>query len=99
MEKFREKIVKTADKALGWVNEYLEDKVNDLNKINNAIKVVQLGVKMEHMNQLKEQNKKSLAIRLLKFLPDKETRMEYIKLTNPEIKPLLLKKPEIKKQV
>jgi len=97
MEKFREKIVKTADKALGWVNEYLEDKVNDLNKINNAIKVVQLGVKMEHMNQLKEQNKKSLAIRLLKFLPDKEIRMEYIKLTNPEIKPLLLKKPEIKR--
>jgi len=95
-KEFRDGILNRAKKALNCIDEYFEGKDIDDQKIRNAIRMVQFGVKIEHMNQIKDHNDKSLAIRLLKFLPDKDTRMEYIKLTNPEVKPLLINKPKIK---
>ena len=88
-EEFREKVVTTADKAMGWINDYFEGKSADENKINKAIKMVQFGVKMVHMDQIKEQGNKSLALRLIRFLPE-NVKQDYIKMTNPEVTPLLL---------
>lgn len=91
---FRDGILDRAGKALKWIDEYFEGKEVDPKKVHHAIKMVQFGVKIEHMNQIKDHNDKSLAIRLLRFLPDNNTRLEYIKITNPEVKPLLLGKPK-----
>lgn len=45
---------------------------------------------------MKESSKnKFIFIKSLKFLSDEKTREEYIKLTNPKVKPLLLNRPKI----
>jgi len=95
--KFREEVINTAEKAMGWINDYFTGKMADDGKISKAIKMVQFGVKMTHLNQIRVQGDKSLAIRLLKFLPE-DKRKDYIAVTNPEAKPFLLDKPSKKKK-
>jgi len=49
---------------------------------------------------IKNQSDRSFALRLLPLMPkDDKTRRAYIALTNPELKPLLLDKPQRKKRL
>ena len=93
---FREKVQKVGDKALNVIDEYFDGKRDSAEKVSEAMKMVQSSIKIEHMNQIKGHLDRSLALRLIKFLPeDNETRNEYIRITNPEIQHLLLAKPKV----
>lgn len=96
---FRDDLQGLASDNLRMLKGYFKGEEEDGEKVKAAIKILGFGVKMEHMNQMKNHTDKSLALRVLQFLPrdDPKTRMEYLKMTNPEIKTLLLKVPEKKK--
>ena len=91
---FRGRTTKVSEKALSIIDSYFGSEKVDLKKVDIAAKMVGFGVKIEHINQIKEQGDKSLALRLMKFLPDKDVREKYIKITNPEVAPLLESRPK-----
>lgn len=92
---FREKILETGDRSLKIMDEYLEGKRAGSDLIKEASKMVAFAIKVEHMNQIKNQADRSFALRLIPFLPkDKEVRERYIEMTNPGLKPLLLSRPK-----
>lgn len=91
---FRPTMDRISTKALKWIEDYFDDKQDAEGKIKESLKLLSYEIKLRHMEQIKEQGDKSLALRLIKFLPkDEKLRNRYIELTNPEIKPLLLEKP------
>lgn len=93
----REKIQRLGDKGLDILGEYFEGTRHGTDKVKEATRMAQLAVQVEHMDQIKEQGDKSLAMRLIKHLPqDKKIREEYIRLTNPALKTLLIPKVEDK---
>lgn len=94
-EKFRDKVQNMASDSLSMIDGYFKGGPGDPLKVKSAMQMITQGVKIEHMNQLKEHGDKSLALRLFQFLPkDDKIRREYIKITNPELKPLLLARPK-----
>jgi len=86
---FRNRVQGIADKGLNIMEEYFDGKRQGVDMVKEASHMIREGVKIEHMNQLRKQSDKSLAIRLLKFLPDDDTRKEYIKMTHPDASKLL----------
>jgi len=94
-EGLRDGVQSLAMDSMEMVGKYFGGKETDATKIKVAMQALYLGVKIEHMNQLKTQMDKSLALRLFQFLPaDDHIRKEYLKITNPELKPLLLSRPK-----
>lgn len=93
-KKFRETVQGVGDEALGVMGRYFKGEHVSADKITMASRMVGHALKVEHMDQIKEISDKSLALRLIKFLPKDVDRDEYIRLTNPQLKPLLLGKPE-----
>jgi len=95
-ELFRENVASVAQSGLEIMSKYLKgDEGVDENRVRQAARMIGFGVKVEHMNQTRELQTKSLALRLVKLLPqDEEVRNEYIKLTNPDVRPLLAEKIE-----
>lgn len=92
---FRKDVKDLAGKSLNLLDQYFSGGPADPAKIRAAIQTLSFGVKVEHMDQLKDHGDKSLALRLFQFLPkDEHIRKEYLKITNPQIKPLLLAKPK-----
>jgi len=88
--KFRDNVGSLASKGISIIEKFFEGDNLDSTQISTAIKVLAMGVKVEHMNQLKDHGDKSLALRLMNYLPkDDETRQRYIKMTNPEVHKLL----------
>jgi hypothetical protein len=66
--------------------------------MDRLIRLVGIGLKKEHMEQIGIQSNRSFGLRLLQFLPkNDETRKKYIEMTNPELRPLLAARPDIKK--
>jgi len=91
---FQEELVKGGRESLEKVMVWIRGGKEGSPIIKGAEKMLGLAVKVMHMQQIAKNTDKSLALRLLKFLPDEKTRREYIKLTNPEVKPLLLDRPK-----
>jgi len=94
-KKLREDVQGVSKKALAIIKDYFAGNRTDSAQVKEAIRMVGFGLKVEHMDQLSSQNDRSIALRLLKFLPEVD-KQEYIRITNPQIAPLLLKKPEKK---
>lgn len=95
---FNKQMEGISDKALKCVDGFFDDKKGAKEKIKEALKVIGFKVSLKRMEEINERGNKSLALRLIKFLPqDKGIREKYILLTNPEVKPLLLDKPSKKK--
>ena len=92
-EKLREGVIGIGEKALEWLEEYFEGKDLPEDKMQKALRTIQLSVKVSHMEQIGEQTKRSQAIRIFSFIPE-DRRAEYIAVTNPEAKPYLLSKPK-----
>ena len=91
MAKAKSKMEVLREKFLQWVEDYADRKITSDKEIDRAFKFLNLDLRNRHMEQIKIQGDKSLALRLIKFLPkDGKVREKYIELTNPEIKPLLL---------
>ena len=94
MDDFRDRMTAMGDKALTIMDDFLNGTGGDATKIKYAAMMITGALKVEHMNQVRDHTRKSLALRLIKFLPnDPDIRDKYIALTNPETKPLLLSRP------
>ena len=96
---FREKVQDISNEAANLLKKNLSGKEKlEGGMFDRLIRLIGAGLKVEHMNQLSQQNDRSFGLRLLTFLPkDQDTRKKYIELTNPELRPLLSAKTEIKK--
>ncbi len=94
-KEFRNRVVKLGEKYLEWLEEYAEGQDLPNDKIEKAMKILQLSVKTSHIMQINENSRRSQSIRLIPYIPV-ENRDKYIALTNPEAKPFLLSKPENK---
>ena len=96
---FREKVQDISNDAADLLKKSLTGKEKlEGGLFDRLIRLIGHGLKVKHMNQLSHQNDRSFGLRLLGFLPkDQETRKKYIELTNPELRPLLSAKTEIKK--
>ncbi|HUT42826.1 MAG TPA: hypothetical protein VMW95_00710 [Desulfobacterales bacterium] len=85
------------NKSIDWIDKYMKNGFDGLPQdpdfIKNAMKMVGFSIKMIHMSQIKTRTDKSFALRLAQHLPDEETKLAYIKLTNPEVAPLLKGRP------
>lgn len=90
----REKVQGISETAAEMLSKALKgDTKIDGGLFDRCIRLVSAGLKVEHMNQLKDANDKSFGLRLLQFMPkDQDTRNRYIELTNPNIRPLLMNK-------
>ena len=93
-EQLKGNVLTVAGKALSVVDSYLDDKEDDTAKVANAQKLLSHGIKILHMNQVRVLTDRSQTLRLLKYLPDDETREKYISITNPQVAPLLLQRPK-----
>ena len=93
-EQLKGRVLSTAGKALDVMDSYLGGNEDDATKVTNAQKLLSLGIKILHMNQVRVSQDRSQALRLLKYLPDEDTRQKYISITNPAVAPLLLQRPK-----
>ena len=85
-------------KFLQWFKDYAEGKITSEEQIDKAYKFLRLEQQNRNLTRLTEQGNKSLALRLIRFLPnDDEMKKKYIQMTNPELQPLLIEKPEKEK--
>ena len=93
----REKVTSVGEKALTIMDEYFEGKREGTDKVQEASKMITQAIKVEHMNQIQRNTDRSFGLRLLGYLPkDEKVRNKYIEMTNPEIKGLLIGRPEKK---
>lgn len=92
----REKVQGVSTQAIDMLEKSISGKSEiEGGLMDRLIRMVGMGVKIEHMNQLKEQNDRSFGLRLLTFLPkDEESRRKYIEMTNPELKQILSSRPK-----
>ena len=98
MVTFRESVKKLAEKSIKELDRFIQSDTTDVKRALVAVRLLSAGVKVDHMDQMKDKDNKSFGLRLMSFLPkDEATRKEYLRITNPELKPLLLDKPKSKK--
>jgi hypothetical protein len=90
---FEEKMAEVGKTALGLVSDYFEEGTESP-KVEKAFRFLPHAIKILHMKQTRHLQERSQAIRLLKFLPDDETRNRYIKITQPVAAPLLEHRPK-----
>lgn len=92
---FRTKVKNLGEKGVDMISDFFEGAPILGDKLKVGMFAMREAVKVSHMDQLKAHGDKSLALRLFQFLPkDEEVRTKYLKITNPELKPLLLDRPK-----
>lgn len=94
-KKLREGVTGLAEESVSSIKDAILGKVAMTDRIRNAIRVISLGVKVEHMDQLSEQSNRSFALRIVPFLPKDVDRDAYIRATNPQVAPLMLPRPKL----
>ena len=99
MEKtFDEKILlgaeKSVDKYLSWIEG---DQVGSPT-IKGAEKLITWAIKIRHLMMIDKNTKRSRELRLMGLLKNEKSRNQYIRLTNPELKAILINKPEKRKR-
>jgi hypothetical protein len=90
----RENVQTIANDALETIKDAMMGKASMTDRVREVIRVVTLGIKAGHLDQLAEQSNRSFAIRLLPHLSKEVDREEYIRQTNPQIVPALLSRPK-----
>jgi len=94
---FSDQVAELGVKSLKIMNEYFEGKEEDTEKIKYASKTISQTITAQNMKRVGQYQERSLALRLLKYLPtDEDFRRKYIEVTNPQIKPLMLAMPAMK---
>jgi hypothetical protein len=93
-QEFREGVTTRANTALTNVDQILTGNLKDNVIISAILKIVGFGIKIEHIQQVEDYRRKSLAIRILPFLKSEKVREKYIKITHPELRPLLQDRPK-----
>ncbi len=89
-ERILEGAEKSVDKYLAWIAGDKEGSPT----IKGAEKMISWAIKIKHMMQIAKYTEQSHALRLLKFLPDDDSRQKYIQMTNPQLTPLLSHRPK-----
>ena len=92
-EQVKDRVIGISSLALDSIEGYFKGQEEDGAKISSAFKMLNQATKVMHMNQVRVLTDRSQALRLLRWLPDDKARDEYIKLTNPQVAPLMLKRP------
>lgn len=90
---FHDEVRGLAQDGMKLMKKYLAGELGGSDKIAMACRMIQFGLKSEHMKQVKSISDRSLALRMMPYLPKGVDRDEYIRETNPQLKPLLLGKP------
>jgi hypothetical protein len=90
----RDNVQELANDSLSIIRKSLLEGQPMSDKIKEAIRIVNLGIKAGHLDQMSEHAKASIALRLIPHLPKDVDRDEYVKITNPQIRPLMLKGPK-----
>jgi len=90
----RANVQELASESVGSIKDAILGKSAMTDRVKEAIRVIGLGIKVEHMNQIAEQSNRSFALRLIPFLPKSVDRDEYVKVTNPQVAPLMLARPK-----
>ena len=94
---FRDSVKSLGDKAVDIVRNYFEGNQqgdSSVQLIRVASKTIGQAIKIEHMDQIKNQNEISSVIRIANLLPkDQKLRSTYIKSMIPSIAPLLTARP------
>lgn len=90
----RANVQELASESVGSIKDAILGKTAMTDRVKEAIRVIGLGIKVEHMNQIAEQSNRSFALRLIPFLPKSVDRDEYVKVTNPQVAPLMLARPK-----
>ena len=95
---FRQRVQGVSNQAIELLEKSVSGKTNiEGGLMDRLIRIVSQGIKVEHMNQLENQNNRSFGLRLLGFLPkDDESRKKYIEMTNPDLKTIFT---PVKKQL
>jgi len=96
-EKVKDRIVNVANSSIEAIESYFKGEEVSPEKVNIAFKLINQATKVMHMNQVRILTERSQALRLLPWLKDDNARNEYIRLTNPEVAPLLLDRPRSRK--
>jgi len=81
-----------ANETLETIRDAILGKAPMSEKIKEAVRIVSLGIKAGHLDQMAEYTRASLALRLIPHLPKDVNKDEYVKITNPQIQGLKLKR-------
>jgi len=90
----RDNVQDLANESLVTIRDAILGKAPMSDKIKEAIRIVNLGIKAGHLDQIMDTTKASLALRLIPHLPKNVDKDEYVKITNPQIAPLMLTRPK-----
>jgi len=96
-DKVKDRIINVADSGIEAIENYFKGEEIDPEKVSIAFKLINQATKVMHMNQVRKLTERSQALRLLPWLRNDKARDEYIRLTNPEVTPLLLGRPKSRK--
>jgi hypothetical protein len=95
-EALRGNVQELANEGLSSIKDAVLGKAAMTERVKEVIRIVSLGIKVEHMNQIAAQSNRSFALRLIPHLPKAVDKDEYVKITNPQIAPLMLPRPKKK---
>lgn len=94
-EDFTDRVQQLGTKGMKIMDEYFDGKEKSADMIKYASKAVSQTITALNMKRVGKYQDRSLSLRLLKFLPtDENFRAKYIKVTNPELKPILIGLPK-----
>ena len=93
-KELRDNVQDLANESLITIRKSIIEGAPMSDKIKEAVRIVALGIKAGHLDQMADHNRASLALRLIPHLPKDVDKDEYVKLTNPQVKPLMLGKPK-----
>lgn len=91
----RDNVQELANDSLMTIRDAIIGKTVMTDKIREAVRIVALGIKAGHLDQMNDNMRASLALRLIPHLPKDVDKDEYVKLTNPQVRPLMLSKPKV----
>lgn len=86
---FRAGIQEVGEKALKVVESYLDGKEPDQKKADVAMRMVGHGLKAGHLEDMREQNQTSNAIRIAHLLREPDLKLAYIQKSDPKIKGMI----------
>ena len=84
---FRERVTVAGEKAVQIVEDALKGAPVPADRVKLASLTMGAALKVEHMNQLREQSSVSNGLRLIGMLRDPEVRKKYFDIMQPKIMP------------
>ena len=88
-DNFRAAVTEGGGRGLAVVKSFLGGVPIDALRAKIAMQMVREGLKVEHINQIQDQNQVSNAIRIANLLRDPEERARYVAATAPKGQPKL----------